>query len=121
MALRRRTRMFLLAAIPALLVAGGLFVVRFVNYRAAKDYIDRLKRPAHGPWPRETVAQAVVVTIGFSAQQTPRPPKLTSPLLAVTSEKCSRGRNWDTSMAADASTENVRSSCTGRTRRRYLP
>ena len=70
MAMRRKTGI-LLIAVPVLLVAGLVAAAQLANYRAAQDYFHRLKREARGPWPRETVAQAVVVTLGFSAQGPP--------------------------------------------------
>jgi hypothetical protein len=70
MVMQRKTRV-LLVAVPVLLVAGLVAVAQLANYRAAQNYFHRLKREAQGPWPRETVAQAVVVTLGFSAQGTP--------------------------------------------------
>jgi hypothetical protein len=73
MVMRRRT-WILLVAVPVLLVAGLLLVAQLANYRAAQDYVHRLKREAQGPWPKETVAQAVVVTLGFSAQSSATAP-----------------------------------------------
>jgi hypothetical protein len=45
------------------LVIGLVTVARLADYRAAQDYTHRLKREAQGPWPRETVARAVIVTL----------------------------------------------------------
>jgi hypothetical protein len=56
-------RLILLAAVPLILVIGLVTAVKLPDYRAAQDYFHRLKREAQGPWPREAVAQAVIVTL----------------------------------------------------------
>jgi hypothetical protein len=71
----RGKRRILLVAAPVLLVAGLALVAQFMNYRAAQVDFHRLTREAQGPWPRSTVAQMVVVTLGSSAQGNPTSPE----------------------------------------------
>jgi hypothetical protein len=70
----RRNRLILLAAVLAILVVGIVTLSNLADYRAAQFYIHRLKRQAQGPWPKETVAQAVIVTLDrtFLASSPPR-------------------------------------------------
>ena len=70
----RRKWTILVVATPVLLFAGLFAVAQLANYRAAHDYDHRLKRVAQGSWPRETVAQAVVVTLGPSSRMSPTAP-----------------------------------------------
>jgi len=59
----RRNRLILLAAVLLILVIGFAALSNLADYRAAQFYIHGLKRQAQGPWPREAVAQAVIVTL----------------------------------------------------------
>jgi hypothetical protein len=49
------------ATILLALICGLAVLVVYPDYRAGKRYIRDLKRDARGPWPSDSVAQAVIV------------------------------------------------------------
>ena len=51
------------SAIVAVLVGSFCFLVVLADYRAMQAYMQQLTRRPSGPWPKESVAQAVIVRL----------------------------------------------------------
>ena len=67
--MRMNRTLLSVVAIAVLVVGGFWFVVVFGNYRAAQTYEQQLRRAPRGPWPKESVAEAVVVRLPFPIGQ----------------------------------------------------
>ena len=67
--MRTHRALLSVVAIVVLVVGGFWFAVVFPNYRAAQTYQQQLRREPSGPWPKESVAEAVIVRLPFPVGQ----------------------------------------------------
>jgi hypothetical protein len=61
--------LLIVGAIVAIAVGSLFFLVALADHRAAQAYIQQLTRGPRGPWPKDSVAQAVIVRLNHGVGQ----------------------------------------------------
>ena len=61
--------LLVVGAIVGIAAGSFCFLVALADHRAAQAYMQQLTRKPHGPWPKESVAEAVIVRLDHGIGQ----------------------------------------------------